>query len=125
MEEQLRKQIERKAFSTEPTYGTYWDTKRFSEIPRMNIFPYPFYFVSNPLSDEATVYPRRAGWSPEFSYPQRPLPTDVYPGHCFQTPCNTTITRELPPPPPPGAASGGAGGGGGGCVPSKCINLDR
>jgi len=121
MEEQLRKQIQRKAFSTEPTYGTYWDTKRFSEIPRVNIFPYPFYFVSNPLSDEATVYPRRAGWSPEFFSPQRAPVTDNYPRHCFQTPCNTNNTRELPSP----GSSGSSAGSSGGCVPSKCINLER
>jgi hypothetical protein len=131
MEPNLRKQIERKAFSTDPTYGTYWDTQRFSEIPRMNMFPYPFYFVSNPFSEEATVYPRRAGWSPQIFSPQKVVRWTDYPGHCFQQPCNTTITRELPPPPSPGApggggsGGGGGGGSGGGCVPSKCINLER
>lgn len=60
----LKQRIHNKTYNTYPTYGTIQDIKN-SPIDRVNIFPYPFYFQSNPYSDYATVYNRVAGWSPE------------------------------------------------------------
>lgn len=132
-----------KAYSTEPSYGTYQTTRQFSRIARENRFPYPFYFVSNPFSDEPTVNPRRAGWSSEIVPVPAPYKPDPYPDHCFQMPCNTVVAQERPPPPPPtasavatpragkGAGSGAvgavpsAGGMGTGCVPIKTLTMDR
>lgn len=106
----MNKLIERKAFGTEPTYGTYWDTKKYSQIERINIFPYPFYFVSNPMQDYATVNQRRAGWSSQYIFPSTPVPPDTNPKHCFQAPCNTTYSKISTKE---------------GCVSDKCINLER
>lgn len=106
----MDRQILRKAYSTEPTYGTYWDTKKYSEIPRMNIFPYPFYFVSNPVDDEPTVYSRRAGWSPQSINKKQNTQEDSYPSHCFQSACNNTDTKVMTK---------------NGCITEKCINLER
>jgi hypothetical protein len=95
-----------KAYSSEPSFGTYQTTKWYSRIPRENVFPYPFYFTSNPFSDEPQVDPRRAGWSPQVPEPRPYIEPDPYPDHCFQAACNTTYTMErprLPPPPPMGA----------------------
>lgn len=106
----MERQILRKAYSSEPTYGTYWDTKRYSEIPRINIFPYPFYFVSDPFDENPSVHNRRAGWSPEVNVQRKPLKGDIYPSHCFQNACNSTDTKELKE---------------NGCTSKKCINLER
>jgi len=90
-----------KAFSTEPSYGTYQTTRQYSRLAREHPFPYPFYFVSNPFSEEPEVHLRRAGWSPQVPHPRPALEPDPYPDHCFQTPCNTTSTVSKPPLPPP------------------------
>lgn len=121
-----------KAFSTEPSYGTYQTTRQYSRIPRENIFPYPFYFVSNPFSDEPQVHPRRAGWSPQVPAPRPPLEVDAYPNHCFQAACNTNYTAERPPaaagagvPAPKRDGKAGAGGPAMPCTQSNCINVYR
>lgn len=102
-----------KAFSPYATYGTYETTKKYSQIKRVNVFPYPFYFQGNPFSDEPIVNPRRAGWSPQVLKPEPVLAPDPYPNHCFQAACNTRYTDENPPV-PVGGASGGSGGTKGG-----------
>lgn len=106
----LFNQIQKKAYSSDPTFGTYEQTLRFSTIPRENIFPYPFYFVSNPFSESAQISTRRAGWSPEVYQSELEIPLDPYPQHCFQPPCNTTYTEKKTPT---------------GCVTNDCITLDR
>ena len=106
----MEQQILRKAYSTNPTYGTYWDTKQYSEIPRLGIFPYPFYFVSDAFDDEPTVYPRRAGWSPEYNLNYNQTILDNYPSHCFQTSWNTIDTKKKT---------------NNGCVSDECIVLER
>ena len=95
----LKQFIHNKSTNTNPTYGTIEDIQS-NEIPRLNIFPYPFYFVSNPLSEYPTVNDRRAGWSPEIVIPSqlyKKVNDDErddydYPKHCFQSACNTTFT---------------------------------
>lgn len=106
----LSKQIQQKIYSSEPTFGTYEDTLRHSQLPGENIFPFPFYFVSNPFSEEPRVYDRRAGWNPQQYFPSPVIPKDPYPQHCFQPPCNTTLTVKKTDE---------------GCVNQKCITLDR
>lgn len=126
-----------KANSSEPSYGTYETTREYSKIERMNVFPYPFYFTSNPFSDEPSVDPRRAGWSAQITKPAPKFELDPYPDHCFQAPCNTVYSTERPPPPPAGSPpappvrntkakppTAGAGSSGP-CVNSRCINLYR
>lgn len=132
--------IQHKAYNSCPTYGTYQGTEKGSQIARMNIFPYPFYFVSNPFSDEPSVNPRRAGWSPQHIKPEPELQPDPYPNHCFQAACNTRYTDEVVPMPSAGSASGAkssapavASAGSKPSVPSpldkcatnRCINLYR
>jgi hypothetical protein len=92
-----------KAYSSYATYGTYESTRKHSQLERINVFPYPFYFEGNPFSDEPIVNPRRAGWSPQVLKPEPVLKPDPYPNHCFQAACNTRYTDELPP-----ASSGSA-----------------
>jgi hypothetical protein len=127
-----------KAWSTDPSYGTYQHTRAYSQLSRINVFPYRFYFEGDAFSAEPRVNPRRAGWSPEH-LEKRPAPDwDPYPDHCFQAACNTTYTQEKPAPPPPAppgsapppaaaapARRAAGGGGGGACVSSKCINVYR
>jgi len=113
-----------KAYSSDPSYGTYQTTRWYSRIPRENVFPYPFYFTSNPFSDEPSVDPRRAGWSPQVPEPRPYLEPDPYPDHCFQAACNTTYTSErprLPPAPPavPGPPSPGGACKSCGALPSR------
>jgi hypothetical protein len=96
----------RKAYSSCATYGTYDSTRKHSQIKRMNIFPYPFYFEGNPFSDEPNINPRRAGWSPQLLKPEPILTPDPYPNHCFQAACNTRYTDEVTPAPPAGASGG-------------------
>jgi len=133
----LDQAIQHKAYNACPSYGTYQGTEYGSKIERMNIFPYPFYFVSNPFSDEPTVNPRRAGWSPQYIKPEPQLKPDPYPNHCFQAACNTRFTDEVVPMAPTGAgatkASAPAPAGSKPVVPSpsdkcatsRCINLYR
>lgn len=106
----LDAQIWKKAYSSDPSFGTYQHTFKYSQIPRENIFPYPFYFVSNPFSENARVNDRRAGWSRQHYTPEPEIPRDPYPQHCFQPPCNTVHTRQKTEA---------------GCVNNNCIVLDR
>lgn len=99
----LQHNINHKAYSSCASYGTYEEVLNHSQIERFNVFPYPFYFNSNPFSEEPTINPRRAGWSPQISKPSPILTPDPYPNHCFQVPCNTRFTDEI------SAAPGGAG----------------
>ena len=90
----LKKLIYNKCTNTNPTYGTIQDLS-YNQIPRINTFPYPFYFVSNPLSDYPSVNERRSGWSPELIYRNdnsSNFDEDDGPKHCFQSACNTTFT---------------------------------
>lgn len=146
--------VRKKACGSEPYYCTYETTMKKSQIPRINTFPYPFYFVSNPLSDEVTINPRRAGWSKELVKGKSPIKPDKYPNHCFQSGCKTIYTElgpetdeiDLPyysgksavtkscgagaekPAAPSGKGSAvppASSGGKGGCSRNKCINLYR
>lgn len=134
----LDQAIQHKAYNVCPSYGTYQGTEYGSKIERMNIFPYPFYFVSNPFSDEPSVNPRRAGWSPQYIKPEPQLKPDPYPNHCFQAACNTRFTDEVVPMAPTGAgatkSSAPAPPSGSKpvvpspsdkCATSRCINLYR
>ena len=103
--------IKRKQYSTEPVYTTYEDLYQYSEIPRLNIFPYPFYFQGNPFSSNPFPYNREPGWSPELRYPNIENPPDFYPQHCFQAACNTTYTDERTD-------------SDGGCCSSPCVKQD-
>lgn len=98
-----------KTYSSDPHYATYQSVRGGSQIPRINVFPYPFYFSSNPFSDEPSVNPRRAGWSPQTIRPQPRVEPDPYPKHCFQSACNTRFTDEVSAAPPMGAAAKSAG----------------
>lgn len=102
--------INRKAYSSEPTFGTYEEILEDSRLPRDNIFPYPFYFVSNPFSETAQVNERRAGWSSQDLFTPPVIPRDPYPQHCFQPPCNTTFTVKKTDK---------------GCLNDDCIVLNR
>lgn len=102
--------VNRKAYSSEPTFGTYEEIFQDSRLPRENIFPYPFYFVSNPFSETAQIHDRRAGWSPQQTTTPTPVKRDPYPQHCFQPPCNTVQTLKKTD---------------NGCLTNDCIVLDR
>ena len=112
-------------YGTEPYYGTYDYTLKNSEIPRVNTFPYPFYFVGNPVTDEPNVYLRRAGWSKEHVKGKSPVKPDRYPKHCFQASCKTTYTELVPEQKASGSGGSTGGKSGGGCSRSSCINLYR
>ena len=90
----IQRLIIRKAYSTEPSFGTYEDTRDYSQIKKLNTTPYPFYFVSQPLSDHAVIYSRCAGWSPELLYYPKKEESDPYPKHCFQAACNTQYSKS-------------------------------
>jgi hypothetical protein len=87
----LQRLICNKQNNSNPTYGTLEDITN-NRLSRINIFPYPFYFESNPLSDYPSVNLRRAGWSPEVNLKYESNVEDNYPKHCFQSACNTTFT---------------------------------
>lgn len=89
----IQRLIINKAYSTEPTFGTYEDTQRYSHIEKLNTTPYPFYFVGQPMSEDPVVYSRCAGWSPELLYLPKRVESDPYPKHCFQAACNTQYTK--------------------------------
>lgn len=91
-----------KQLSDEPTFATLESTAFCSKLNMAGIFPYPFYFRSNPLSEEPKVFDRRAGWSPEIN-------SDPYQSKlvreegeevdefCFQSACNTIFTSIKDP----------------------------
>lgn len=103
----LTRLIYNKATSTHPIYSTYQDVEEQSNIDRINIFPYPFYFYSNPVKDTPEVYPRRAGWSGELYIPKIVAPPNNDFKPCFQAACNTTYTNK------------------GKCTKNDCINVYR
>jgi hypothetical protein len=100
----LEYNIQHKAYHTCASYGTYQEALHNSQIERVNTFPYPFYFMGNAFNDEPIIHPRRAGWSPQVLISRPPLIPDPYPNHCFQGPCNTRYTNEVPAVPPAPAA---------------------
>jgi hypothetical protein len=102
-----------KKYRGEQSIGTYEDTRNYSSIPRINIFPYPFYFISSPFSDEPTINPRRAGWSPQYVFQNESLqPDKPITNNCFQSACNTTYTKNVKDK-------------NGNCIQNDCINTDR
>lgn len=105
----LNSMIANKVYNSEPSYTTYEDVVEASEINRMNIFPYPFYFVSNPVKDEPEIYPRNAGWSSEIDIPKIVAPKEKISSFrpCFQPACNTTFTNRSR------------------CKKNNCINIYR
>lgn len=113
----------KKACGTEPYYGTYESTYKNSQIPRINIFPYPYYFVSNPLSNEPSVHPRRAGWSKQETNGLLHPVKDKYPQHCFQAPCKTLYTISKNEIPKDGGKT--TGGAKSVCTQNRCITLYR
>ena len=92
----LRSLIQKKACSTEPTFATYEDLRKYSYIQRLNLHPYPYYFVGQPFSDEPVIHSRCAGWSAEVLFKEPKIEIDPYPKHCFEAACNTQYTKLLP-----------------------------
>lgn len=91
----LRQQIELK--NGPSPYQTLASTVKESPTNHF-LFPYDYYWKSNPLSYSVKIDPRRAGWAPRIDpYVSRstvcdtlPIETPI-PGRCFQTPCNTVF----------------------------------
>ena len=110
-----------KSYNEYPTYGTFQDIEK-NETSKINIFPYPFYFNSNPFSSYPNVNKRRAGWSPEILEREYISEKDPYPNHCFQAPCNTDFTLHKKKCKD---GSGSDSSDGCGCVKNKCINMIR
>lgn len=91
-----------KESSDQPTIATLEDAAFCSKLHMAGIFPYPFYFRSNPLSEEPKVFNRRAGWSPEIY--QKPYDSKLdedkseqVDEFCFQSACNTVFTSVKNP----------------------------
>jgi hypothetical protein len=103
----LNDMIANKVYNSEPSYTTYEDVVESSKIDRMNIFPYPFYFVSDPFKDDPKVYSRDAGWSSEIYIPKVNAPQEDFFKPCFQPACNTTFTNRTK------------------CKKNNCINIYR
>lgn len=136
----LQNLVQKKACSTEPTFATYDDLRKYSYIQRLNLHPYPYYFAGQPFSDEPVVNSRCAGWSAEVLFRKQKPDIDPYPKHCFQAACNTQYTKLLPEAPASSANNSSGSGSakphakkygptgmadGKKCSNTNCINLYR